>query len=164
MPASDHLGPQWWHGSPSGELHGSDSGIHIGTREAARQALHARIGRPAQGEWDGTREYGKTVLAPYGYGSTRDSDFHMASGNATYSDRTPVPLDARPNLFPVDLVGRMTNTRSSPHPDWHANGYMRSQLKQGRAKSGYYYTNIAEDSGSVSAVVPNAEHLRKLGI
>ena len=33
-----------FHGSFSGDLRGGSSGIHLGTHEAARQALEARIG------------------------------------------------------------------------------------------------------------------------
>jgi len=53
----------FWHGSPSGDLRGSAYGLHVGSFAAAEQALNARIGVPAEGSWDGTREYGKTLLA-----------------------------------------------------------------------------------------------------
>ena len=52
----------WYHGSVSGDLRGGRTGLHLGTYEAATQALEARIGVPAEGEWDGKREYGKTKL------------------------------------------------------------------------------------------------------
>ena len=55
----------------------------------------------------------------------------------------------------------MTNTSSTPHEDFKANGYMSSQISQGRAKSGYYYSNVSEDEGSVSIVVPNSKHLER---
>ncbi len=54
----------------------------------------------------------------------------------------------------------MTNTFFTPHKDAQANSLMAGQLKRGRAKSGYYYTNIEEDEGSVSAVVPSKEHIK----
>ena len=167
----------WYHGTPDERTWqtGAGYGIHIGTEEAARQALHARIGRPAEGEWDGTREYGKTLL-------NRDQRSHIfdpetrtwsehvehappsyPSGGAAYSDGGKIPLDARPNVFPVRIKGPMTNSTQKPHEDFHANGYMRGQLRRGRAKSGYYYTNVSEDEGSVSAVVPSAEHLERVG-
>ena len=57
---NDHI---WWHGTVSGDLRGGKTGLHLGTKSAAEDALHARIGFPAEGEWDGTREYGKTLLA-----------------------------------------------------------------------------------------------------
>lgn len=38
----------FWHGSPSGDLRGSKNGLHIGTYEAAKQALEARIGIPVE--------------------------------------------------------------------------------------------------------------------
>src|SRR5271157_5590442 len=50
---------EFWHGSPTGDLRGGISGLHLGSREAAETALRARIGWPADGTpWDGTREYG----------------------------------------------------------------------------------------------------------
>src|ERR1035437_4098542 len=60
--AGYHL-PVWYHGSPTG-FPGLNGPIHVGTESAARQALEARIGVPAdlQG-WSGNREYGKTLLA-----------------------------------------------------------------------------------------------------
>jgi hypothetical protein len=160
-----------WHGSPAGTQGlnvGSHSGLHVGSQEAARQALNARIGTPAQGDWDGTREYGQTHLVPgsrTGYGA----QFHRNGwgeeprlpepGRAKYSDQTPVPLDAKPDIFPVRIVGPMTNTPHNPHEDFRANGLMAGQLKRGTAKRGYYYTNIGEDEGSISAVVPGRNHV-----
>jgi hypothetical protein len=57
---SDYI---WYHGTASGDLRGGRSGLHVGTYEAAKEALDATIGIPAKGDWDGTREYGKTLLA-----------------------------------------------------------------------------------------------------
>jgi hypothetical protein len=67
MSAADALSPaQFFHGSPYGgptDTPGA-SGVHIGTQAAAREALNARIGRRADGQdWDGSSEYGKTLLA-----------------------------------------------------------------------------------------------------
>jgi len=56
----------------------------------------------------------------------------------------------------------MTNTQSYPHTDDKANSMMKRNLKMGNAKSGYYYTNIAQDSGSISAVVPDKSFLEIL--
>jgi 8-oxo-dGTP diphosphatase len=169
-------GKLYYHGTPDERTWetGASYGIHVGTEEAAREALHARIGRPAEGEWDGTREYGKTLL---------DQDLHSHSlnretgewekkvnrrppayptGNAAYSDGGKVPTDARPSVFPVRIKGPMTNSPERPHGDWHANGYMRRQISQGNARRGYYYINVSEDEGSVSAVVPSAGHLERV--
>lgn len=148
----------YWHGTPSGDLRGGHYGLHVGTHEAAKQALEARIGRPAEGTWDGTREYGKTLLAGYGNAEPR----YPAPGRAMYSDRTPVAMDAKPNVMPVRIIGEMTNDESTPHDDSRANGLMRAQLKRGSAKRGYFYTNDGEDYGSVSAVVPSGTHLERL--
>lgn len=167
----------YWHGSPNGKLEGHN-GIHIGTYQAAKEALEARIGIPATGEWNGTREYGKTLLAGSKsinsgkYGKYRASGYNASAPEddyyptdrtderASYSDHTPIPFDAKPAIFKVKINGRvMTNTPDTPHEDFKANGYIKAQLKKGRAVSGYYYTNVGEDEGSISAVVPSSEFL-----
>lgn len=161
--AAKHPHLVFWHGSPSGDLRGGPYGLHVGTEEAARQALHARIGRPAEGEWDGTREYGKTLLQPYNSGhSMGQREPHYPTGKAHYGDGTEIPLHAKPDLFPVRITGDMSNTPDNPHEDFKANGYMKAQLGRGRAKRGYFYTNVAEDDGSISAVVPSGDHLERL--
>jgi ParB-like chromosome segregation protein Spo0J len=166
----------FWHGSPSGDLRGSAVGLHIGTYDAAKQALNARIGIPAEGEWDGTREYGKTLLAgqktlkeidPRGYnvtGFNTDApvEDYYPSGKAEYGDQSPIPITVKPDIFPVRIKGKMSNTKTTPHKDFRANGYMSAQLKKGVAKSGYYYENVGEDAGSVSAVLPNGSHIERL--
>jgi len=175
-PHTAAAGRVWYHGTPDERTweHGAGYGIHIGTEDAARQALHARIGKPAEGEWDGTREYGKTLLNrdqrrwEWKDGKMTDHvDHHPPSypdpeGGPSYSGGERIPMDARPSVFPVHIKGPMTNTPDNPHPDFHANGYMHGQIKRGRAKSGYFYTNVSEDEGSISAVVPSAAHLERI--
>lgn len=154
----------FWHGSPAGEAgmdHQAHYGLHVGTHEAAKQALEARIGRPAEGSWDGTREYGKTRLSNHGhgYGADAPKEDHYPTGRATYSGGSKVPMDAKPSLFPVHIVGEMTNAQHSPHEDFKANGLMAGQIKRGTARRGYFYRNEGEDAGSISAVVPNRGHV-----
>lgn len=162
-------GKIWWHGSPSGDMRGGTTGLHLGTKQAAREALNARIGTPAKGDWSGDRIYGNTRLlgkkqfgypGPSGYSSRHAPDTeHFPTGDAEYSGGKKIPLNVRPDLFPVRLRGPMTNTPATPHEDFKANGYMAAQLKRGTAKRGYYYENVGEDAGSISAVVPGPEHV-----
>ena len=155
----------YYHGTPDVRTWDQGAkGIHVGSREAARQALNARIGKPHEGEWDGTREYGKTLLSPYqSTGAERGGDApRYPTGAATYAGGVKVPMDARPHIFPVRITGQMTNTPATPHEDFKANGYMAGALKRGNAKSGYFYRNVSEDEGSISAVVPSAGHLERL--
>ena len=173
----------FWHGSDNGDLRGGTTGLHIGTFQAAKEALEARIGVPAEGEWDGTREYGKTKLAGrktldrieketgkyiktgHNVGSDLPENDYFPqerSYRATYSNGELVPLNAMPVIEPVKITGKMTNSTWSPHDDYKANGYMKAALKKGNAKNGYYYKNEAEDYGSISAVVPNEQHLERL--
>lgn len=170
----------FYHGSTDKKLEGKN-GIHVGTKQAAKEALEARIGVPAEGEWDGTREYGKTLLAGQktlrerekkgefvNTGFNADSpeeDYYPTErkdNRATYSDRTPIPFDCKPIVFPVKIIGKMSNSFFSPHTDSQANGLMKRSLNSGKAKSGFYYKNIAEDEGSISAVVPDKSFLEIL--
>ncbi len=176
--ARNSITESWWHGSPSGELVGSAYGLHLGTEEAARQALEARIGIRADGkDWDGTQEYGKTLLAGRatqerlaalgrstgtGYNSGSPEDDHYPTGHARYGDGTVVPMTARPSLKKYKLVGPMSNSAYSPMDDFKANGHMKGQLKKGNAKRGYYYRNEGEDAGSISVVVPSHQHVEEL--
>ena len=166
----------WWHGSPSGDLRGGTSGLHLGTKEAALDALRARIGVPADGSmWDGTKSYGSTLLAGKntlnkmgkylisGHNSNApDEDYYPhqhPKGMPTVGAGVPVDPNWKPFLRPFKIVGQMTNSPYQPHGDTRANAMMKASLTKGNAKNGYYYTNDAEDSGSISAVVPNGSHV-----
>ncbi len=162
----------FWHGSPSGDMRGGKTGLHIGTYLAAKQALEARIGIPAEGEWDGTREYGKTLLAGkktlktkslnetgVNAGEKVPQEDYYPTGEAKYSDGSVVPMTVKPNIAPVKITGEMTNTPQAPHGDFKANALMAGQLKRGKAKRGYYYKQVGEDEGSISAVVPGKSHI-----
>ena len=170
--------PGFWHGSTDKNMNG-EKGIHIGTFEAAKQALQARIGVKADGDWDGTSEYGKTLIAgkkslkrmgPYletGYNCGNDvpeEDYYPVDRNkkAKYSDGTEIPMDCKPIIFQVYITGKMSNSVNTPHEDNRANSMMLRNLKMGNAKNGYYYINDGEDSGSISAVVPNKSFLQIL--
>ena len=168
----------FYHGTPD-NLQGKN-GIHVGTKKAATQALEARIGVPVEGSWDGTREYGKTLLAGrkrlaeiskergYGVKTGHNCGSDIPEDNyypgdrktrATYSDLTEVPLTARPVVFPTKISGKMSNTPHRPTSDSAANRMMSRYTKSGNAKQGYFYKNDAEDCGSISAVVPNESFL-----
>ena len=166
----------YYHGTPDGDLTGKQ-GIHVGTKLAATEAIEARIGIPAEGEWDGTREYSKTLLSGrktlskpknkwkgtgYNCGSDIPEEDYYAGDReykAKYSDGSEVPLDCKPIIFSVQIVGRMTNSPNNPHSDDKANSMMLRNIRMGNAKSGYFYTNISEDEGSISAVVPDKSFL-----
>lgn len=170
----------FYHGSTDKNLDGK-RGIHVGTKLAATQALQARIGVPAEGQWDGKREYGNTLLASkktlghkeseLGYYCTTgfncgndvpDNDYYPTERKrkATYSDGTVISFNSKPIVFPVRIVGNMTNSPQTPHSDNKANGMIMRNMKMGNAKSGYYYINDAEDDGSISAVVPDKSFLQ----
>ncbi len=171
----------FYHGGYDKKLSGK-KGIHIGTKLAAMQAVQAMIGVPVKGEWDGTREYGKTLLAgkktlkklskkldydPIIYFNAMDDvpeeDYYPEDRKkrATYFSSTKlIPLTVKPVVFKVVITGEMTNTYDTPHSDTMANGLMYRQIEQGNAKSGYYYKNEYEDKGSISAVVPDGLFLK----
>lgn len=166
----------WWHGSPSGELKGGPQGLHLGSKKAAEEALHSRIGHPAEGEWDGTREYGKTKLAGQktmkargisitGHNIHAPADDYFAhehpEGLPKFGSGESLSPSHKPEIRPYHLIGQMTNTASTPHADFKANGLMAGQLKRGTAKRGYYYRNVGEDAGSISIVVPHGGHVKR---
>jgi hypothetical protein len=161
----------FWHGSPSGDFRGGSTGFHVGTFRAAQEALNARIGTPVEGEWDGTREYGKTLLKGRDSFSEKDGDYatgyssdapkedHYPTGQAKYSGGGAIPMDAKPEIRPFKITGEMSNSKDRPHADFAANGRMKSAIKKGSAKRGYFYKNEGEDAGSISAVLPSGEHV-----
>ncbi|NDD54382.1 diguanylate cyclase, partial [bacterium] len=150
---------EWWHGSPSGKF--PLNNIHVGSKQAAHEALTARIGHPVSGEWDGTREYGKTLLAGKntlrakgipvtGYSNDAPDEDHFPSGRAKYSDGTQVDFSEKPAMFRVRIKGQMSDNWNTPRTDRAANAIM----KRKGVKRGVYYVNEGEDVGSISAVVP----------
>lgn len=150
----------FWHGSPSGDLRGSHYGLHLGSYDAAEAALNARIGAPNEGFWDGGRRYGETMIKPWGAGFLADEELkapRLPTGLATYSDRTPIPLDVYPSIHPYRLVGPMSNASFRPYEDFKANGYMSAAIKRGNPRRGMYYINRGEDDGSLSIVVPRGQ-------
>ena len=173
--------PLFYHGTTDKSLKGR-TGIHVGTKMAAKQALEAKIGVPAKGEWDGTREYGNTLLAGkntlkkinyvvgydpiMGFNATEDvpdEDYYpeQRKKRATYfSTNTLIPLDCKPTILRVIITGEMANSYDKPISDNKANNKMTRDLKNGKATKGYYYTNKWEDETSISAVVPDKSFLK----
>ncbi len=166
----------FWHGSPGGDLRGADNGLHVGTYEAAKEALEARIGIPSEGEWDGSRVYGETLLAGKeslktgkygayrvsGYNGEAPTNNYYPTGTAEYSDRQKIPLTVKPSIIPVRIIGPMSNTAISPLSDSKANAQMRGNITKGTAVRGFFYKNDGEDYGSISAVVPGGSHIEMI--
>lgn len=172
-------GEKFWHSSPDGDLRGGDVGLHLGTKEAARQALHARIGFRADGkDWDGTQRYGDTLLmgkkripevwGPYavtGYNAmdAPDED-HYPTGDASYGARgQKVPMSARPTLAEFAVVKPIED---HVYSDDEAHDRIREVLRgmrRGGEGVGVYYENKGEDSGSISVIVPDQSWLRPTG-
>lgn len=160
----------WYHGSPLGEPGAGP--VHVGTAEAAKQALEARIGIPADGKgWSGDREYGKTLLAgtdtmdkmgryPTGFNcGAPKQDYYPKDRNAQpiLSPGTPFNEHSRPAVASYNIVGGMSNNPTHPTTDTRANAM------QGRLKNqGTYYKNIGEDADSISAVLPSKSFLRRV--
>lgn len=171
---------KFFHGSPSGEFKGHYYGVHVGTHLAAKQALESKIGIKSDGsDWDGTTEYGKTLLAgtrslerleSQGFWQTGyncgapEEDYYptQRTYRAKYSDGSVIPFEVKPKMYGVRIKGKMSNSTYSPMGDTKANSLMKAFQKKGNARRGYYYTNDGEDAGSVSAVVPNGDHLEVL--
>jgi hypothetical protein len=165
-------GQDWYHGNPLGKIIIGKNGIHIGTYLACEQAMCARIGYRADGKkWDGKDLYwntliaGKNTLKKIGLDETGYNfnlpieDFYAKDREekARFSDGSPIPKDAKPDIFRVQIIGKMYNSIIS---DESANRLIKKQLIDN--KYGYYYINEGEDPGSLSAVVPNISFLKIL--
>lgn len=172
----------YYHGSATGDLRGGPSGLHLGTHEAARQALSARIGHPLHGHWDGTRQYGQTKLM--GKNSLRKRGEHITGYNVDAPDHDYYPHEHKkglpvasyrgegkdvkvephhtPRIRAYKITGPMTNSHQNPHGDSQANGLMRGLKRRGKPKRGFFYKNDGEDYGSISAVVPDASHIQEV--
>ena len=168
-----HDNDVWYHGSASGDLRGGRTGLHLGTQLAAYEALTATIGYPVDGTWDGTREYGKTLLCGKNTLKHRDifpTGFNCDTPNEDFYPTLPIirrwshyiTLTMKPAIKKYKIICPMTNTKSTFYNDGLANGYMRASLKRGNAKNGFYYRNVSEDPGSISAVVPNGNCVKEL--
>jgi hypothetical protein len=180
--AGQHL-PVWYHGSPTG-FPGATGQIHLGTAAAARMALEARIGVPADLHgWSGNREYGKPMLAgtdklesiergetPY-YNKYPNTGHNVDAPKADYYPTarkdiptmgrasTPMTMDMRPAVRSYQISGEMKNSPERPYTDTMANKLANAQQTRGNGKHGFYYKNEGEDTGSISVVVPSRNHL-----
>lgn len=163
----------WYHGSASGDLRGGKQGLHLGTFLAAKQALEASIGAPVDGEWDGTRAYGKTLLcgknslkrksiSVTGFNCVAPDDDFFVTKEMTMRWTKYLTPEMKPAIKKYHIICPMTNAPQNPYHDWKANGYMRGLLKRGIAKRGFYYKNESEDYGSISAVVPNGTCVKEI--
>lgn len=97
-----------------------------------------------------------------GYNAKPPDEDYYPRGDARYGDGTLIPLTVKPNIFPVRIKGKMTNTPNNPHEDMKANSLMSGQISRGRARNGYYYKNEGEDGGSISAALPHESHIERL--
>src|SRR5674476_632392 len=143
--AGQHL-PVWYHGSPTG-VPGATGQIHLGTAAAARMALEARIGVPADLHgWSGNREYGKTLLAGsdtlgkiqrgelayynkypqsgYNSGGPKEPipqhDYYPSERKALPTMRraqTPMTTDMRPAVRSYQISAEMKNSQERPYTD-----------------------------------------------
>lgn len=172
----------WYHGSASGDLTKAWRGIHLGTYKAAQQALHATIGFPVEGEWDGKREYGKTLLC--GKKSILQKDRHGITGfncdipeedfyapchgkqahYGSFSVPIPIPCDVFPAIRGYRIICPMRNTKKRAYTDNWANMYMSRLKKRGgeAPREGLYYINDGEDAGKISVVVPDHTCLQEV--
>ena len=153
-------------------------GIHIGTKQAATQALQARIGVKADGEWDGTTKYGETLLAgkktlkrldnELGYYCTTghncgddvpEEDYYPTQRKEipTYSNGTKISFNTKPIVYPVKIIGQMMNSPHNPKGDEEVNSFNMQ-----RHVGGWYYINDSEDYGSISAIVPDESFLKEI--
>jgi len=89
-----------------------------------------------------------------------DKNYYPEPGAAHFSDGSPVPMNAKPDVRMYEITGAMGNSPSTAYSDTKANALAKAQVTRGRGVHGFYYENDGEDAGSISAVVPSAKHLK----
>ena len=129
----------WFHGAANGMIGAHGGAFHVGTFRAAHEALGARMA-------------GKN---PGNYPKAYDQAIDTARRTGQTGSKRPGAYPSDPKITPGRIVGKMSNNTFQPYRDEVANG-MAGRLRH----QGVYYKNIAEDSGSVSAVLPNREHFK----
>jgi hypothetical protein len=180
MAAGEHLGSQfhemtreqfeaqpgtWFHGTPTGII-GHAGSFHVGTKQAATEALRGEVGKP---RWFTNRE-GK---ASYGSNpSVIGGRIVGPMANTPRVDPSRGPGD-RWNYREGIPWGHMTEwSRRSPHEvmsDVRANAIESAIKTRGQTmRQGIYYVNAAEGANDpekdptlpVSAVLPNRQHFK----
>ena len=161
----------WFHGSPSGDLRGGTSGLHLGTLKAAQEALHARIGYPVDGDWDGTRKYGETLLCGKNTLKQRNifpTGFNVDVPNDDFIPDTSPPsaeylsLSMKPAIKKYKILCQTVNSIYTPYSDINANARMKGLIRRRQGRRGIFYKNDGEDAGSISIVVPNGSCVEEL--
>jgi hypothetical protein len=190
--APHKLGPHsvLWHGSPSDDMtqHG-DEGLHVGTYHAAKHALTNVIGHRADGkDWDGTQEYGKTLLMGQDNLMANKLQRAFVQNDRPMHDHYPAELRQysgengmlysgsymddtwKPNLFPVKLTQPIhphvfsDNTANTTMGDY---AYQKQEFQNGDGEDpgpgqGIAYINHTEDRGSLSVALPHHSHVERL--
>ena len=109
----------FYHGAVCNVL--NNKHIHLGTYEAAKQALEARIGVPAFGIWDGTRVYKNTLLkgknniddlcyTGYNCGPDVPEENYLPTDRKElpkYADGSFINPDCKPIIIKVKIIGKM---------------------------------------------------------
>jgi RimJ/RimL family protein N-acetyltransferase len=146
-----------WHGSPAGKM--GDGIIHAGSQKAAYEAMCATlIGANASGlDWQPGEPLAKLDAAIEALRAKDER--HAKPRQAWMNDPKIFPLWLDPERehdvrdladeFPHEQIGDMQDSS-----DDAANSRIRKN-----GDEGYFYTNMSEDAGSRSLVVPNPRWL-----
>lgn len=139
-----------FHGTPSGVVGSGNAPIHVGTQRAALEALGSRMamGNPSGNVSGGAAEerYNNAI---------KESRRPERSGKSNYSNGSPI-VAPDPQIVGGRITGRMVNTPLSPYEDDQANSIASRYQSKNNMRQGLYYSNEAEDEGSVSAVLPRS--------
>jgi hypothetical protein len=157
----------YFHGNPTGNFNwGEDrpQGFHVGSHKAATEAVVARVGKVSRTTTlsDGTKT-GPTY--PGDYVPVNDPERPY-----TTSDAVAHPQHLRGGRIVSDMVNGSTYMGSygkGDVGDMHASGDAMANGRVSAIKSrgetmrqGIFYRNMAEDAGSVSAVLPRREDFK----
>lgn len=158
----------FFHGHPTGNFNwdttGRPQGFHVGTKQAATEAVVARVGtRGAPTTYSGGERSGPTFPGtvrpvddpnrPYTRSEYVAHPEHLRGG------RIDAPMVNHPAY--LGSYGKGDDGDMNGSGDVLANGKVAEINSKGRTmRQGIYYKNVAEDTGSVSAVLPSRQSFK----
>ena len=161
----------WFHGTVNGMIDPGGTGFHVGTKYSAKIAMGVHLSRRVddmnqhvdrQQEWREphlltTQRYVKEAkktpgfIAPMGHIDPENDEPYNNNGASVYT--------SDPKVIPGRIVRPMANNPKTAKTDSNVNA-RAAEGEQQETGEGEFYRNMAEDRGSISAMLPGRSHFR----
>lgn len=161
----------WFHGTVNGMIDPGGTGFHVGTKYSAKIAMGVHLSRRVddmnqhvdrQAQWREphlltTQRYVKEAkktpgfIAPMGHIDPENDEPYDNNGASVYT--------SDPQVIPGRIVRPMANNPKTAKTDSNVNA-RAAEGEQQETGEGEFYRNMAEDRGSISAMLPGRSHFR----